>query len=126
MTTLAVDFHRTDTVKEAIVEEHRQHQLMERIARQELASDATTWKPLDDLTADMEVVQFQAGFREQLEGMINEFPRATDWSEFQILVLRVCAEDGCQAEDRGPVAYVEGRSEGRRWLVQQVQAGSRK
>lgn len=126
MTAVCAD-HRADTVKEAIVEEHRQHMLMERIARQQLAEDAAAWKPLDDLSADVEVVQFQCGFREQLAAMIDEFPRAIDWPEFQVLVLRVCAEDGCRTEDTGtaPASYVEGRCEARRWLVQQVQTNRR-
>lgn len=99
---------------------------MERRWRNTLAEDAQRWDTTEQLAADFELVEHHAGAREQLEAMIEEFQRASDWSEFQILVLRVCAEDGCREGEpvRGP-SYVEGRQMARRWLIAQIQTGSK-
>lgn len=125
---IATTLDRTSAVKAKIVRQQSQEYQMERRWRDTLVKDSEAWATVETLTTDLELVEHHAGAREQLEAMIEEFQRASDWSEFQILVLRVCAEDGCREDEGGlvrSVAYVEGRQMARRWLIAQVQTGSK-
>lgn len=126
--TAITTLDRTSAVKAKIVRQQSQEYQMERRWRDTLVKDSEAWETVETLASDLELVEHHAGAREQLEAMIEEFQRASDWSDFQILVLRICAEDGCRENEDGvvrSVAYVEGRQMARRWLIAQVQTNGR-